>query len=480
MAISLKKYIEKYNQMSDVAKATLWFFACNMLQKCISMITTPIFTRLLSTEQYGIYNTYVSWMQIFTIIITARLDYGVFNKGMSKYSEDKDEYVSTMQVLSSGLTLVVLMIYLIFSKYINQATGLSTFVTVAMCFEVMFTSAISFWMVRQRYDYKYKLVVGISLAIAICNTGLGILGVLLTNYSGFGRIITSILVQICFGLFIYINNIRKSKKLFVKEYAKFAILFNLPLLPHYFASYILSQFDRIMIMKLVGYSAVGIYSVAYSAGYVIKIVTSSLNNTLIPWQYRKLQEKDFSSLTRCISSIMNCVMICFMLYMALSPEIIKIFANEEYAYAIYVLPPITASAFLIFMYELYANIEFFYNANKFTMYIAITGAVINIILNYICITKWGFIWAAYTTLICYVYFAITHYIYMRYQIKKNTNCIVFNTTEMVLRIVILVVYTILVSLLFEHVLVRYLWIAIMLVYVFIQRKKLLSFISQLK
>ena len=123
-----QKLYYKYANMSDIAKATFWFFICNIFQKCISFLTTPIFTRLLSTDQYGVFVTYNSWMQILTIIVTFRLDYGIFNKGMSHFSEHKDEYAATMQGITTVITTICFIIYLIFRDYFNELTGLSTFI----------------------------------------------------------------------------------------------------------------------------------------------------------------------------------------------------------------------------------------------------------------------------------------------------------------------------------------------------------------
>ncbi len=41
----------KYRSLSVQAKAALWFTICSFLQKGISFITVPIFTRLMSTEE---------------------------------------------------------------------------------------------------------------------------------------------------------------------------------------------------------------------------------------------------------------------------------------------------------------------------------------------------------------------------------------------------------------------------------------------
>ena len=79
----IKRLLDKYHSMHIAAKAAFWFMVCSFLQKGMSIITTPVFTRLLSTEQYGQFTVYSSWLNILTVITTLRLNYSVFNKGMS-------------------------------------------------------------------------------------------------------------------------------------------------------------------------------------------------------------------------------------------------------------------------------------------------------------------------------------------------------------------------------------------------------------
>lgn len=51
----MNKLLVKYRSIPVQVKASLWFLICAFLQKGISFITTPIFTRLLSTSEYGQY-----------------------------------------------------------------------------------------------------------------------------------------------------------------------------------------------------------------------------------------------------------------------------------------------------------------------------------------------------------------------------------------------------------------------------------------
>nr|WP_304358187.1 oligosaccharide flippase family protein [Clostridium paraputrificum] len=458
----MKALIEKVRKLPVAMKATLAFLFCNIIQKSISLITVPIFTRMLTTEQFGLYSVYTSWLSIFTLITTLNLNFGVFNKGMTKFKKDKDGYTLTMQTLTTIITTIVLIIYLIFRNSINAITELSTFITLAMLVELYFTPAISFWLIRQRYDFKYKMVIIITLMISVGNALLGVFAVIMSDDKGIARILSCVIIQICFGLGLYIYNLIKGKKIFNWKYARFALVFNIPLIPHYMSTYILDQSDRIIIQKLCGVADAGIYSVAYSAATVIKIVTNSINNSLIPWQYRKLENKEYSELENKTFPIICTIAAILIVFVAFAPEVMKILASKEYYGAVKVIPPVACSTFFIFLYGLFGNIEFFYDANKFTMYISILGAIVNIVLNYLFIPKLGFIAAAYTTLICYIIFTLLHYIYMNKVTKKKIGIVIFNSKKIFIVSFLFTLGSLVMSLLYENIIIRYLIIILVM------------------
>lgn len=414
----INKLLNRYRSIPVAAKASIWFIICSVLQKCISMLTLPIFTRLMSTEQYGQFTVYNSWLQIFTIFVTLRLNYAVFNKGMSKFRKDRDAYTSTMQTVTLGLAMGLFLIYLVFRRQINALTELPTFIMVAIFVELMFTPAIDFWTIRKRYEYVYKPVVFRTLLMTVLNAVLGVAAVLMSEEKGYARILSCVFVNLCFGISLFIYNRKKAGVWFKKEYAKFAIIFNLPLLMHYVSQYILDQFDRIMVQKMVSMAAAGLYGVAYNAGLIMKIVTQSINNALVPWQYEKLEKKEFRELDDVLFLIFTGIAACAFVFSTFAPEIMLILAPRQYYEAVYVIPPVAMGLVFSFMYTAFANVEFFYDQNKFTMYISMAGAALNIVLNYFGIKLFGYVAAAYTTLFCYAVFALCHYLYMTASVKK--------------------------------------------------------------
>lgn len=451
-----KRFLKKYNDISIVVKATLWFIVCSVVQKGIAFITTPIFTRLMSTEQYGQYSIYLSWLHIFTIITTLRLTGAVFNKGMSKYNEERDTYTSTMQTVTLFITIVIFCLYLIFHNQINALTELPTYIMVAIFAELLVTPAIEFWTVRNRYEYIYKPVVLRTLLMAVLNAIVGVIAVLVTKEKGYARIMSCIAVNFVFGVILYIYNAKRGKSLYKREYAEFAIKFNLPLLLHYICQYVLDQSDRIMVQKLSNMAAAGIYSVAYSIGSLLRIITTSINNAMIPWQYKCLEQREHKKLDDTMYIVFIVVAGCCFVLSSLAPEIMRILADDKYYEGVYVIPPVSMGLFFSFMYTTFANVEFFYEKNKFSMYISSVGAILNIVMNFFGIKKFGFIAAAYTTLICYILFAMGHYTYMSLSVKHEEGTEqIFNTKRLVLLSLGVVFFGLLIIFFYDKVAVRY-------------------------
>lgn len=420
------EFIQKYKNMSVTSKATLWFLTCTLVQKGLSFITTPIFTRLLTTEQFGTYSVYGSWMQILLIVSTLRLDYAVFNKGMSKYPKDRDGYASSMLGFSMIITTGMLIVYLIFQNQINSFTELGTVLMLAMFAELYVQAAVGFWAIRERYEFHYKGIVFYTLFTAVSSSVFGIVAVLLFEDGGSARILSNALIHVLCGSVIIVLLFKRGRKFIDWSYVKFALLFNVPLMLHYFSSYLIEQSDRIMIQKLDSLSAAALYSVAYTVGGLVKIITSAISNTLIPSLYRWLERKDFRVLNKNIITLMLGVTALVILVALAGPEVVLIFGGEEYLPAVNVIPPVAASVFFSFLYTIVANVEFYYEKNKFAMKISVVCAVINVVLNYMLIPKFGYVAAAYTTLFSYLVFAVGHIIYVNCLLKKKEQCRGFN------------------------------------------------------
>ena len=71
----------------------------NLILKGLSLISGPIFTRIMPTDQYGIVSTFQSWQSLLAVIVTLNLSQGVFNNGMLEFKENRDmEYLYLLKI----------------------------------------------------------------------------------------------------------------------------------------------------------------------------------------------------------------------------------------------------------------------------------------------------------------------------------------------------------------------------------------------
>lgn len=467
--------------MAEPVKASLWFTICSILQKGITLLTTPIFTRILTTEQYGVYSIYQSWYSIISIFATLNLSAGVLFNGLTKYSEDREKVISSFQGLSTIVTLILFSIYLCNMSFFNNLFDLSSVLMIMMFAELTFVPAYAFWAVKERYDYKYRKLIMITLLISFGSQIIGIIAVILTPiYKAEARIISFVIIQIMLGVVFYILNLKKGKKFFVKEYWIYALKFNLPLIPHYLSMTILNQADRIMISKYVDMSSAAIYSIAYQISMMMTIVTTAINNSFVPYTYRNMKKKEYKAIGKNSNILLIIIGTLCIVAMAFSPEIIRIFAAKEYYDAIWIVPPVASSVYFIFLYSLFANIEFYFEKTKYVMFASIGGAIVNVILNFIFIKMFGYIAAGYTTLACYILFSFAHYYYYKKIIKQMQIQDIYNVKIIIVISAIIMLFMMIMPLLYSTLLIRYILIFILVAIVVLYKNKIIEIFKVLK
>lgn len=480
-----KKIFLQYSKIPEPVKASVWFTICNIIQKGIALITTPIFTRIMTTQQYGQYSVYQSWYSIVAIFATLNLYAGVYNNGMIKWPEKRKQFTSAMQGLSTSLTVLLFVIYLLAMNWWNSLLGMSSVFVLAMFAELLFVPAYNFWAAGQRFDYKYKKLVVITVGMGILSPIVGVLAVLTTDYKAEARVLSFVFVQVCVGLLFYIYNMRQGRVFLKTKYWKFALAFNLPLIPHYLAQTVLGQADRIMIQRMIGETEAALYSVAYSISMMFNIVTNAINNSFIPYTYKALRERKYVRLRENANFLVTMIASACVIATAFAPEIISIFASAEYYDAHNAVPPIAISLLFIFITSLFGNIEFYYEKTKFIMIASSVAAITNIALNYYAIPTWGYVAAAYTTLICYILLAFAHYIMYSILLRKNKgeedlSTSVYDVKYIAKVSVASIGMMFFLTVIYENTILRYFVLGLILLVIFIKRRKIVECLNELK
>lgn len=452
----IQKALSRYRNLSVVAKSSFWALFCGVIQRAVSVAATPIFTRMLTTQEYAQYSLYQSWQNILQIFVCLNVfNYATYT-AMVKFEDDKDGFITSAQTLVTLFTMIGIGIYYFARLFAGDILGFPLPVVILMFFEILFFSAGNLWQQRRRYEYQYRGMTAVSLIIGIMGPLLGMLAVYWADNPGYGRIYGSAAVHIVVGFALYICNIVKSRKFISRRYWKYILVFCVPLIPHFLSTQILSKFDRIMIDRMCSTSDVAVYSLAYNLSMLMLIVSDALLAAYTPYTYQCIKEKRTKPIRERTSQLLFVVALSNILLILLAPEAVALFATEDYYEAIYIIPAVSASVYFMFLFNLFANIEYYYSETKYVALASIIAAVVNIGLNFIFIQWYGYIAAAYTTLISYVIYSVSHYIFMQKVTRKyNEGQQFYNNKSLLAISIIFVVTTLCVIPLYQFMIIRY-------------------------
>lgn len=443
-----------YRQASKTKKAMLWFTVCSFIQRGISFLTVPLFTRLMTQSEYGEFSVFQSWEQVAFYIVTLGMTYGGFNTAMMKFEKDRDGYTSSVTGLIVSFGLGWVAIAGVFREPLSALLDMSTPLLVMLFCEVVFQGVFDIWICRTKFDFEYRKVLAASLFLAFATPALGVLFVLTMQDKVFGRIISFVLVEGIIAAILIVGVFVKGKSFFNQGYWKFTLLFNIPLLPHYLSQVLLNQSDRIVISVYCGDVQAGIFSIAYSVSMIIMVAVTAVNSAFVPWMYRSLKSKRFSDIHDSILSMVAFFGLAVLLIELLAPEIMAVLAPVEYQEGVYLIPPLSCCTLFIFVYSLCSNVEFFYERNKFAMIASGLSAVLNVALCVLLVPQFGYIVSGYVTLACYILLSFLHFSYAQRLNIRIAGCKVFEGKAIAYLCMALLLASLAVSLLYFSLIAR--------------------------
>ena len=409
----------KYIGMSVPVKAAFWFTVCNFLQRGISMITTPIFTRMLSTDEYGLYNTYLSWETVLAMVVTLSLYKAMMNLYV-KY-DNQEKILSALCGLELLLSLIWLGIGIIFQKPLADLLQLPENLVCCLFVSFIFQAIFQCWSLYKRYVYDYRTLVLTTLISTAGSAVLGVIAVAFFSPTAESRVISSTFVTAVIGVVLYVTVFKNGKIFFDKKVWLFSLGFCIPLMPHYLSEFVLQSSDKIMINYLCGTSDVALYSIAYSAGSLINLITGAINSTFAPYQYQKIKAGEYELLAKRANQVLLFVGVMLAGIMLFSREIVLVFGGVKYIESVDVIIPICIGVYFNYMFQLFARVQEYYERKLTVVIPSILCAILNLILNYIFIKLWGYQAAAYTTFVCYAIFCLIHYYFYKKVCKEVLN-----------------------------------------------------------
>lgn len=367
----------------------------SILGKIAAVFLMPIYTNILTQEEYGAMALIIACQGIIGLISNLNIHSGIA-RDYREEGIDRTKLVSTGIFSILGISLAV-MVFMISTQSFWQETVLSLDKRYSTAFLIMLMtipagSTLSYFSIMTRFKRKPILYSIGTLIQLIVQISVSIIGVVYLRY-GIASVFTGILCGELVGTlyFSYINrsNIRLT---FSKTYLKRAMLFAIPTLPAILAGWIDSSIGQIIIGKYISQAELGVYSIALQLASVFTFISIALNNVWSPYLYENYKKEGFiKELKKLYTIIVLALTVIAVSISLMSKEIVLLLSNSSYLDA---TKYFTLLCIPMCIYLLFPMATSGINISRDTKYIGISyvlGSIVNIIFLFIMIKHLGII-----------------------------------------------------------------------------------------
>jgi O-antigen/teichoic acid export membrane protein len=403
----IKKIIGKENfEFINHAKN---YVSAEFFTKAFAFISIPIFTRLMTPEEYGVLSIFTSIISVGTIILGLN-----FHGSIVRYYHEEEKRFGEF-ISSNILFLFVFNFFLLYlintfkgaiSAFIRIEVNVFMIAIIISAFNIPINMFLAY-LQTSKQSKKYSILsVSRNLTMLIVSI---IWVYILTENRYLGRMYGQLVVYGILFIVAIFYFIQLGKPKFKIKYVKYSLIYGIPLIPHALSGFILSYFDRIAINQITGSQDTGLYSFAYNVGMIMNVVVMAMNKAWVPIFFDNLKENNFKKINDLAINYSKYIFLIAISLILFSKEIIMLIADERYYSALNIVPIIIISYVFVFLYTLFANYSFYRKKTGLISLATFLTGFINIGLNYWFIPKYGYIAAAYTTLVSYILLFLFHY-----------------------------------------------------------------------
>lgn len=403
---------------------TIYNILSQLILNGINFVLIMLFTRHLSTNDYGVVSIYQAYVLFFAVLVGLNTQGSIGTAFSHIESREHKDYLASILALSTISFMIVSGICCFFISEFSTFSQLEPLLIVLLLLHSFGNFCFQFINISFVYSRKAQYSCLLAFIVAALMIGISAIGIKypipgMPQYMG--RIWGLALPYIVCIVFVFINIFTKGNPFKrMKRYWLFCLPICIPLVFHGFSQVVLAQTDKIMLQKMVGDNGVvGIYSFFVTFVHVLNSLYTALNNTWVPIYYNYTKENQVEKIktrSRKYHAFFTIMVIGFMF---VSPEIVKIFADSKYWGGMRLIPIVACSIYMVFMYSFAVNFELYHRKSKWIAVGTTAAAIINIILNAILIPVFGMYGAAIATLGAYIMLFIFHDLCARKIIKDG-------------------------------------------------------------
>jgi len=423
------KELKNHQGFMKYFKNTSWLFAEKILRMVVGLFVGIWVVRYLGPEQFGLFSYAQSFVGLFSVVAALGLN-GIVVRELVKFPEKEQELLGTafmLKVFGAMITLCILAIAVNFTSNDNYTNILIFIIASAVIFQSF--NIIDFYF-QAKVMSKYVVFTN-SFSLLLSSL---VKIVLILNYASvmaFAWVVVFDSLVLSIGYLYWYFKIKKefllSQITFDFELAKSLLKDSWPLILSAMVIAIYMKIDQVMIKEMLGSQEVGQYAAAVrlsEAWYFIPmVISSSLFPAII--NAKKISEKLYYERLQKLYDLMVWMAIAVAVPVTfLGHWIVDLLYGSQYSEAGSVLMIHIWAGVFVFLGVASSKWFVAENLQKYSFYRTFCGAIINILLNFILIPKYGIIGAAIATLVAqliasYIFNLFNQKLFITFQLQTN-------------------------------------------------------------
>lgn len=397
------------------------YLIASVATSALAFISIPIYTRLLSPEDYGIVSIFTGIVGLLGSILSFSADRSVSRYFFDQKNEiDFKRFVGTSSLLAMAFFIINSLLLVLFADEFGNLVGLNKMV-VYLIIPMSIVNIIGLTFEQIYGPLKRSKEIALSSVVRVF-LGFAISVALIFIFKSdkfYGQILGQIAAGICI-VFFWIKLIKPYFKWsFDTSYIKYIFMYSVPLIPYALSGVLIEQFGKVAIGGSQGMSEAGFYNLALAVSSIVSIVITVTHQAWNPYYFEYMNSKNYAQLDNDFVKIFKITILVAFGVAAFGKEIGLILAKKEFSGSLYLIPVFTIG--YVFYQLSYAYLRNF-GYSRSTQYMTITvlvSGISNVMLNIFLIKSFVELGAAISFVLSYVIMAIVAWFINTYFVKLH-------------------------------------------------------------
>jgi len=390
----------------------------NFGSKILSFLIVPLYTAILTTEEYGTYDLLNTTISLLIPICTLNICEAVLRFALEKKSDNKIVFSEALKIITLSMVIIIAIVLVNNKIAFSKILKMYSLEFVALYFSTLVYTFMSNF-ARGVDKVSVVAIAGIINTLTILGLNVFFLVCLGWKLEGYfaamilGSIVPSVYMFLGLKAWKYITFNIKDTAL-----VKGMLNYSTPLVANAVAWWVNSALDRYVIVWICGVAANGIYSVSYKIPSILNILSNIFNQAWVLSSVKAYEKDDEQGFFARIYETYNMILVFACSFLIIITKIASrvLFAKDFYAaweYVPFLLISVIFGAMSGFIGGIFSAVK----DSKIYATSTSIGAFVNFVLNIFLVGKFGPIGAAAATLVSYFVVWVLRMVTVRKYIK---------------------------------------------------------------